>query len=112
MGVQSEEGSYSASLEISALEKIDLAATYSLNVTNPYGSQIYMFSFSTEPTTSTQAPTTKGAIPPTDTSEAGSNTAGVVVVLLVLAIISAGSGVLFYRKRKAADGEMAPLTTP
>ena len=28
-----------------------------------------MFSFSTEPTTSTQAPTTKVAIPPTDTSE-------------------------------------------
>ena len=34
-----------------------------------YFIQIYMFSFSTEPTTSTQAPTTKGAIPPTDTSE-------------------------------------------
>ena len=39
-GFQSEEGSYSASLEISALEKKDLAATYSLNVTNPYGSQV------------------------------------------------------------------------
>ena len=34
-----------------------------------YFIQIYMFSFSTEPTTSTQAPTTKVAIPPTDTSE-------------------------------------------
>ena len=39
-GFQSEEGSYSASLEISAVEKKDLAATYSLNVTNPYGSQV------------------------------------------------------------------------
>ena len=39
-GFQSEEGGYSASLEISAVEEKDLAATYSLNVTNPYGSQV------------------------------------------------------------------------
>merc|ERR1712210_397178 len=112
--VQGEASSYLTSLEIGTVEKRDLAAIFSLNVANPYGFQIYKFSLSAEPTTTatTERTTTTGSLSPEESNtKDGRNTAGVVVVLLVLAIISVGA-LLLYRRRKAADGEMAPLTTP
>jgi len=112
--VQGEDSSYSTSLEIVTVEKGDFAATFSLNVTNPYGFQIYKFSLSAEPTTTatTKTPTTIGSLSPEESDiKDGRNTAGVVIVLLVIAIISVGV-LLLYRRRKSADGEMAPLTTP
>merc|ERR1712192_100922 len=112
--VEGEDSSYSNSLEIVRVEKGDLEATFSLNVTNPYGFQIYKFSLSAEPTTtaSTRSPTTTGSLSPEESNvKDGRSTAGVVIVLLVLAIVSVGV-LLLYRRRKAADGEMAPLTTP
>ena len=39
-GFQGEASSYLTSLEIGTVEKRDLAATFSLNVTNPYGFQV------------------------------------------------------------------------
>ena len=39
-GFQGEASSYLTSLEIGTVEKRDLAAVFSLNVTNPYGFQV------------------------------------------------------------------------
>ena len=39
-GFQGEDNSYLTLLEIGTVEKRDLAATFSLNVTNPYGFQV------------------------------------------------------------------------
>ena len=39
-GFQGEASSYLTSLEIATVEKRDLAAVFSLNVTNPYGFQV------------------------------------------------------------------------
>ena len=39
-GFQGEDNSYLTLLEIGTVEKKDLAATFSLNVTNPYGFQV------------------------------------------------------------------------
>merc|ERR1712037_760006 len=77
--VQGEASSYLTSLEIATVEKRDLAAVFSLNVTNPYGFQIYKFSLSAEPTT-TETTTTGSLSPEESNTKAGRNTAGVVVV--------------------------------
>jgi len=112
--VQGEDNSYLTSIEIATVEKRDLATIFSLNVTNPYGSQIYKFSLTAEPTTTatTGSPTTTGSLSPEESdTKVGRNTTGVVIVLLFLAIICVGV-LLLYRRRKAGDDEMAPLTTP
>jgi len=106
---ETDSGTYQISLSLLKVEERDFTSVFSLNVWNSLGNQNYDIHLTPEPVDETTS------VPGVTSSDSGKlkvtgSEVLVVVIGLVLVVLSAVVLIVIYRRRKAGDSELAPLT--